>query len=559
MIFAAFLTIGVRLFFIQVWHHQELNSKVERTVNKDRHEKSCRGMILDRSGKILAMSAMSYRIFADNRLISNPEDVKSKLNELKIKFPKELLSLKGKSYVPLAENIDFATMNQLKSLKISGLGFETSYTRKYPENEMGCYLLGVVSKEGKGLEGVELACESYLSGKKIRKLKYRDGQGREIPDKLTELDDMKGADVFLTIDRNLQFIAEQEVDAAFLKTKSKSASIIIQDPNTGEILALACRPSYIPESYTNSQRSLSNPVICNMFEPGSTFKLITAAAALEENIIKRNEAIWCENGKYEIYGHTIKDHEKKGLLSFDEVIEYSSNIGTAKVGQKLGKSLLYKYIRQFGFYAKTGIDLPGEAKGLLKTPDSWSGLSLPIISFGQEIGVTALQIINAYSAIANNGLLLEPSIVKKVVSADGKVLYSSEKKVIRRAISEKVAKDLKDMLFKVVENGTGQLARVPGYTIGGKTGTAQKRDPATGKYSSRFYTASFCGVVPAVNPQLTILVILDEPKTDYWASTTAVPVFQKVCSRSIQYLRISPQKEAILVANNRNISNDRVR
>jgi cell division protein FtsI (penicillin-binding protein 3) len=558
MIFAAFMTIGVRLFFIQVWHHQELSSKVEKTVNKDRPEKSCRGMILDRSGKILAMSTMSYRVFADNRLIKNPEEVRSKLNELKIKFPKELLSLKDRSYVPLAENIDFATMNQIKSWKICGLGFEPSYKRKYPEQEMGCYLLGVVSKEGKGLEGVELACDPYLTGKQIRKLKYRDGQGREIPDKLTELDDMKGADVYLTIDRNLQFIAEQEVDAAFVKTKSKSASIIIQDPNTGEILALACRPAFIPETYTNSEKSLSNPAICNIFEPGSTFKLITAAAALEENVIKRDEAIWCENGKYEVYGHTIKDHEQKGLLSFDEIIEYSSNIGTAKIGQRLGKNLLYKYIRQFGFNAKTGIDLPGEAKGLLKTPEAWSGLSLPIISFGQEIGVTALQIINAYSAIANNGLLLEPVIVKKVVSADGKIVYNSEKKIIRRAISEKVAKDLKDILFKVVENGTGQLARVSGYRIGGKTGTAQKRDPATGKYSSRLYTASFCGMVPVENPQLTILVILDDPKTDYWASTTAVPVFQKVCSRSIQYLRILPKKDAVLVAN-KNIANDRVR
>ncbi|MCB4792577.1 MAG: penicillin-binding protein 2 [Elusimicrobia bacterium] len=551
----SFVTIGARLFFIQIWHHQEINSKVEKTITKNRPESSCRGMIFDKNGKILAMSTASYTIFADGKLIDNSEEVVKRLNKINIKVPKDiLLSDRNRSYIPLEENLDIETMNLVKSWKIPGLGFVPAFSRKYPEKDMACYLLGVVSKEGAGLEGIEYSCDSHLSGKKIKDLRYRDGQGREIPDKLTDMDAIRGANVYLTIDRNLQFIAEQELEDAMAKTRSKDGVIIIQDPNTGEILALACRPNYKPESYFGS-KSLCNPAISNIFEPGSTFKLITAAAALEEKLIKRNEVIWCENGKYAVYDHIIKDHEKQGLLNFDEVIEYSSNIGAAKIGQRLGKNILYKYIRQFGFNSKTGINLPGEVKGLLKAPNEWSGLSLPIISFGQEIGVTALQIINAYSAIANSGLLLEPVIIKKIVSPEGDVLYSPDKKIIRRTISEKTAKELKEILLSVVEKGTGQLAKIPGYKIGGKTGTAQKRDPLTKKYSTKLYTASFCGIVPVINPKLTILVILDEPKTDYWASTTAVPVFQKVCSRSLQYLRILPENETMLLANNKNIPN----
>lgn len=549
LIFVFFGIIAVRLFFIQVWHHGELSRKVNRIVFRKRPELPCRGMILDRTGRILAMSIKTHTLFVDPKMVKDVQELAERFKHAGISISKDVIeSSKDKSYLPIKRNVDDETVSLIKSWKLPGVGFIPDYQRKYPEGEIACHLLGVEGRDGHGLEGIEFSANGYLSGEKVKGLHYRDGTGREIPEKLLDSEKIQGANVYLTIDRNLQFIVEQEIDKAWRKSKSKKAMALIQDPNTGEILALACRPNYNPGDFSGSWQNLRNPAISDIFEPGSTFKLVTAASALEEKKAKRTEVIWCEKGKYQIYDHTIRDHEKKGLLTFDQIIEYSSNIGTAKIGERLGKQTLYKYIRQFGFYSKTGINLPGEARGLLKLPKKWSGLSLPTISFGQGIGVTALQIINAYSSIANGGLLLKPRIIKEVKSRDGKILYSSEEKVIRRTVSSEVAEDIKEILFGAVERGTGMHAKIVGYSIGGKTGTAQKRDEKTKKYSSTAYVASFCGILPVSDPKLAILIILDEPEGDYWASTRAVPVFQKVAMRAISYLRIPPEEKPFYLA-----------
>ena len=325
-------------------------------------------------------------------------------------------------------------------------------------------------------------------------------------------------------------------------------SAIVQDPNSGEILAMASYPSFNPGEQS-TWKHLKNSIICDFYEPGSTFKSITAAAALEEKAVKRTDVIFCENGKYRVYDHVIKDHEKKGNITFDEVIAYSSNIGTAKVAEKLGKQKLYEYIRKFGFYNNTGIDLPGESKGLLQKPERWSGLSLSSISFGQEIGVTAMQMVNAYSAIANGGNLLEPKIIKKIQTSEGKTVYNSQKRVIRKTVSKNSARNLREMLEKVVSEGTGKSAGVKGYSVGGKTGTAQKADKEKGGYLEHTYIASFCGFIPAKNPSLTIIVVVDEPQgKQYYASEVAAPVFKNIASRAVSYLKILPDKEEIQLA-----------
>ncbi|MBN1622613.1 MAG: penicillin-binding protein 2 [Endomicrobiales bacterium] len=547
-ILASFIMLSVRLFFIQIWHHDELNMQVNKTVYKTRPELPCRGMIRDRNGKILAMSIETYTLFADANLIHDVDEVYSKLGEVNIEFPKELVLSSNKSFIPIKEDLNQDTVKKIRSWKFPGLGFKQKYLRKYTEENMASHLLGMVGRDGIGLEGAEYAFNAYLSGEKVKKLKYRDGQGREISEKLYDFEKSQGADVYLSIDKNLQFIAEQEVEKAYSKTKAKKAIVIIQDPNTGEILALACRPDYNPEDFSGSWENLRNPAISDVFEPGSTFKVVTAAAALEEKLVKRSEVIWCEEGKYKVFDHTIRDHEKRGLLTFDQVIEYSSNIGTLKIGNRLGKDNLYKYIRQFGFYSKTGIGLPGEARGLLKHPDKWSGLSLPVISFGQEVGVTAIQIINAYSSIANGGVLLKPTIIKEIRGQEGELISSCEKNVVRRVISDQVADEIKSILTGVVERGTGQHARIKNYSVAGKTGTAQKRDPETNTYSLTAYISSFCGFLPVSDPKLTILVIIDEPQGDYWASSVATPVFYNVAKRSIQYLRIKPDQETLYLA-----------
>jgi len=550
IVFAAltlsFIAVGMKLFFLQVWHHDELRRQVDKLTRREKPETSCRGMIFDKNGNILAMSVKSYTLFVDPTRVEDAGLLKSALKKEKINLPDNIRSLASKtSFVPIKENLSLETMQEIKAMQLPGVGFVQGLQRNYPEGKMACHVLGVVGKDGKGLEGVELLYNDYLTGKKIQALKVRDGRGREVADKFVDPENFRGADVYLTIDRNLQFIAEQEIEKVWLDSKAKKAIVIIQDPNTGELLAVASRPAFDPGDFAGMTNSLKNPAICDILEPGSTFKLVTAAAALEEKVVNPCENIWCEEGKYTVYDHTIRDHEKQGFLNLCGIMECSSNIGMAKVGQRLGKDRLFNHIRQFGFAGLTGVDLPGEARGLLRQPEKWSGLSLPIISFGQEIGVTAIQVINAYSSIINGGCLLEPKIVRQIKNAEGEIVYSSEKRVVRRVVSPQNAELLKKILVSVVEKGTGQLAKVPGYSIGGKTGTAQKRDPVTGKYSTTRYVASFCGGVPMSDPKLTILVILDEPQGDYWASSRTAPVFGKIASRAVRYLRISPDQQPL--------------
>ena len=545
----SFTAVAFRLFFLQVWHHAELSERVRRMVScRVRPENPCRGMIFDREGRVLAMSLKTYTFFADPHMIKNPLGMQTALRSVDIPLSLSALRNAGdSSYVPLAKNIDDTAMHKIKGLKLEGTGFESQYQREYPEGRLACHLLGLVGKDGSGLEGIELTANAYLTGEKVKQMRYRDARGREITDKLVDPEDMRGADVSLTIDRNLQFIAEQEIDRVWKDSRSKNAMVIIQDPNSGEILALSCRPDYDPGNPSASLKGIRNPAVCDIFEPGSTFKMVTISGALEDKIVTPSENIFCENGKYRVMNHTISDHEKKGMLTVAQVMECSSNIGTAKIGQRLGRENLYRYIRQFGFFSPTGIDLPGEAKGLLKKPEQWSGLSVPVISFGQEIGVTALQLINAYSSIANGGTLLEPHIVKEVRSPGGETIYRSDRRAIRRTVSAGTAETMRDILRGVVERGTGVMAKVPGYTVGGKTGTAQKRDPLTGRYSSSAYVTSFCGMIPANKPRLTIYVVIDEPRGDYWASSLAAPVFSRIAGRAMNYMQVPPDNENVRV------------
>jgi cell division protein FtsI (penicillin-binding protein 3) len=552
LIALALCGVAARLFYLQVWSHEDLDKRARKLNSKEVTESPCRGTIFDRNGRVLAMSIKYRELFADPTQIKDIDEAERVLKLNGIDLPRAKVEKSNSAYVPVCSNLGYEAANNIKASVqasgITGFGFTTVYRRQYPEGKLACHLLGIVGKDGNGLEGAEYVANSYLCGDKVKELALRDGRGRTIAKNFVNPADLHGADVYLTIDRNIQFIAEQEIDKAWRESKAKKAIAIVQDPNTGEILAMAVRPNYDPSDFSGSWQNLRNPAVSDVFEPGSTFKIFTAAAALEENLASRSEVIWCENGKYSIYDHVIKDHEKMGLLTFDQIMEYSSNIGMAKIGQRVGKKKLYSYIKQFGFFSLTGLDMPGEAKGLLKNPSSWSGLSLPIISFGQEIGVTAIQLINGYTSIANGGDLLEPRILGEIRNSSGEVLYKPERRIIRKSVSARTSTELKDMLFNVVEKGTGQLASVQGYSVGGKTGTAQKRDKITGKYSSSCYVASFCGIIPLNSPRATIYVVLDEPQGDYYAASRAAPIFGRIASRVVQYLKIHPDKTAVSVA-----------
>jgi cell division protein FtsI (penicillin-binding protein 3) len=328
-------------------------------------------------------------------------------------------------------------------------------------------------------------------------------------------------------------------------SRPKSGTVIVQDPQTGEILAMASSPSFDPNLWGSPMQpteygpeTLKNPAIEHVIEPGSTFKLVTAAAALEERQASLKDSYFCENGKWEIPGRKIHDHEKDGWLTFTQVISHSSNIGTAKMARKLGVQPMYRYARAFGFGMPSGCGLPGDGTGILRPTQDWHPTSLETIAFGQEIGATPLQIVNAYSAIANGGTLLEPRLYKGIADDNGRYREWTSGVPIRRVVSPQTASTMRIVLKAVVDDGTGKSAKIEGLSVAGKTGTSQKIDPKTRQYSDTLYVASFCGFAPADKPRLVIGVFLDEPRTSYWGSSEAAPLFARILKHAAPYFKI---------------------
>ncbi|MDR1926222.1 MAG: penicillin-binding protein 2 [Endomicrobium sp.] len=495
-----------------------------------------RGDIVDSKRNILATSVIQHIIFLDPKIIKDFSKIKFVLAQNGIKIKENSLKDFGNtSYVPIAFNIDTEVIDKIKNERLKGIGFENKYARQYPEGRLLSHILGIIGSNGRGLDGIEKVCNDSLSGNSIITKRFRDGRGYIIlQDKFIEHSKMCGQNVELTIDRTIQFIAEQELKNAFEKYKAKKAICIVQDPKSGNILAMVSLPDFDSLGKIKDIGTLRNLAISDIYEPGSTFKIVTVAAALETGKVKLSDNFYLENGKLKIAGHTIKDdHKIEGNISLSKAMEMSSNICMIKIAQKIGKEKFYEYIRKFGFYSLTGIDLPGEEKGLLMDVKKWNALTLPTISFGQGIGVTPLQIINAFSAIANDGILKKPYVIKKIEKFD------FEPRDIRRVVSVKTAQAVKQMLKNTVDLGTGKSAKINGYTVGGKTGTAQKVDYTIKTYSTKHYIASFCGMVPAMNPEFVLLVILDEPKgSSYYAASVVSPVFAKIAQRIAEYLGI---------------------
>lgn len=532
-----FFILFIKLIFVQIFLHTRINNTVEKMINRENVELAKRGDILDSKGNVLASSVKKYNVFLDPQVIEDFYRLKSVLSENGIKIKEKNLNEFGKTaYVPIAFNTDAKFIDEIKKAKLRGIGFESKYTREYPEGRLLVHILGITGFDGNGVAGIEKTYNEILSGKSIITKNIRDGRGHIIRDKFIDKTKVCGQNVKLSIDRTIQFIAEQELRKAFDKYKAKKAICIIQNPKTGNILAMVSLPDFDYSTKIKDIEVLKNSAISDIYEPGSTFKIVTVSAALEQGEIKPSDVFYLENGKYRIANHVIKDSHKIGdYASLSKAMEQSSNIAMVKIAQKLGKENFYKYIKKFGFYSLTGIDLPGEAKGLLMDIKKWNILSLPTISFGQGIGVTAIQIINAFSAIANDGVLIKPSVLI-IEETDIEAHNPNE---IRRVVSVETAQVVKKLLKSVVDSGTGKSAKVSGYTVGGKTGTAQKFDPKTKTYSSKYYVASFCGMVPAMNPEVVILVIIDEPKgTSYYASSVASPVFANIAKRTLEYLNI---------------------
>jgi len=504
-----------------------------------------RGTIYDRNMRPLAVSVNLDSIFANAREIENKKAVAKKLASITGQSEQFIYGRinRDKGFVWIKRKLSPAEVEKVKALKIKGIEFFRESKRVYPNNSLASQIVGYAGTDNKGLEGLELKYDSCLKGTPGYKATFRDARRREIASFEYEYyPSVDGLNLVLTIDDIIQHIAERELDWAVKQFHPIGACIIVMDPKTGDILAMSNRPTYDLNYFQRAGAdSRRNRAVTDMYEPGSIFKIVTASAALEEKAVGLNDRFFCENGAWNHGGGKIlHDHKPHGWLTFRQVIEKSSNIGTVKVALKLGGNDLYAYIKKFGFGDMTGIELPGEVGGFVRPVSRWSGTSMYAIPMGQEVSVSPLQMACAMSVIANGGKLMKPRVIRSIQDKHGEMIEEFEPAVVREVISPGTSATMRDILSGVVADGTGQLAKVEGYNVAGKTGTSQKVEP-NGTYSHTKFIASFVGFAPAKDPKIVVVVMLDQPHPFYYGGVVAAPVFSRVVKDTLRYLEIRPQ------------------
>jgi len=528
----------IKLSLIHVFHSQYLTKLAFKQHNIYFELPAQRGIIYDRNLKPLVLNIRSYSLFAVPREIKNKNTIAAKLSDildLDKDFILDRISSK-RHFAWIERKIPDRLVREIKDLDADGLYFIKEDKRSYPNRAMSSHILGFTNIDNAGLESIELSFNKYLEGKPGYAFFVRDAHQSALRAETSDKLPVDGYDLVLTIDQVIQYIAENALEDAFRKYNAKGACIVVLNPSTGEILALANRPTFDPnrpQSYPVDNRR--NRALCDYFEPGSVFKIVTAAAALEENKFSEDDKIFCENGSYRVANHILHDHRPHGWLTFSEVIKQSSNIGVTKIAQQLGLEKVYNYAKAFGFGAITGIGLPGETGGMLKPLSAYSKTSIGAVPMGQEVAVSALQLACAISVIANGGNYYKPYIVKRIRDKYDETIEEYKPVEVRRVISEETSLRLKKILQGVIDEGTGQLAKSKEYKFAGKTGTAQKVDPAGGYSHSSFY-ASFIGFAPVNNPKLAIVVVFDEPHPYYFGGVVSAPVFKEVAEKSLKYL-----------------------
>jgi cell division protein FtsI/penicillin-binding protein 2 len=547
MLFVGFGIIQFRLYQLQIVEHEKYSSLAREKQIRIVNVLPQRGIIYDRNLKPLAVNVVSYSLYASPRMISHPEKVAEKLAPL-LGLEKEVILTalkKDRVFVWLKRKLSLKIREKIIKLGFKGLGFIEEKKRFYPERELASHLLGWVGIDNQGLAGVEYYYEEKLQGKKGKILLRRDALGYPIPFTQTVLKKViPGKSIVLTIDTKIQSIVEQELSRALGETGATSAEAIFMDPWSGEILALVNKPDYDPNSFRDySSFERKNRIVQSLYEPGSTFKVVTSAALLEEGLVDPEERIYC-SASIQFGNHTIYDwKEFNRKMDFTEIVYNSSDVGIIKLAQRMDKSTFYRYIINFGFGRKTGIDLPGETRGIVKPTREWYLTDFPCISMGQGIAVTPLQMVVALSAAINDGNLLQPYVVKKVLNLKGEVIRENKPRIIKRVISPQTSEKLREILGKVVEKGTGKKSKVRGYSIGGKTGTAQIPSSEIRGYLEDRYIASFMGFAPVGNPEIAGIVVIKEPAGAYWGGEVAAPVFGNILSRILPLLGVLPEKE----------------
>ncbi len=530
------LGLVTRLYSLQIVQYVELLGRAQRQQQRTLEVAPKRGTIFDCQSHPLAMSLAVDSIYAVPAEIPNPEMVSGLLAEVLGLDRGDLLgrfrAFRTFCWVKRKASPEAAT--RVRELNLKGVYFQKEMKRFYPKGELASHVLGYVGLDDNGLGGLEYGMDEAIKGRAGRVLVAADARRQSFHS--SEWEGVPGKNVLLTLDENIQYIAEKALGEAVRKSHAAGGTVIVQNPNTGEILALANQPTFNPNEYAKSDLAVrANRAVGRVYEPGSTFKLVTLAAALEEKLTNPHEAIDCQQGSIVLAGHVIHDHKPFGSLTVGQVMAQSSDVGAIKLGLRVGEERLHRYIRSFGFGSKTEIELPGEERGLLKPPTRWSGISIGEIAMGQEVGVTSLQLVSAYSAVANGGMLFEPRILRDVFRGSS---HDPLPPVTgRRVVSERTAEFLKQIFTEVVESGTGAPARLAGYTSAGKTGTAQKID-ASGTYSKTHYVSSFVGFAPVPRPALTILVVIDSPCGAIYGSEVAAPVFRSIAEQTLGYLSI---------------------
>jgi len=546
--------ISVRLVYLQIFRCGNFEHRAQHQQQRTEEVSARRGIIYDRQGRELAMSINVDSVFAVPAEMPKPASTISLIARITKQDPRELLAKceAAKTFCWLARKPDPEISARIRSLNLRGVYFQKESKRYYPKNELAAQVLGYVGMDDSGLSGIEREYESQLHGRPGQMLISVDARKQWFGS--VEKQPEPGENIVLTIDEKIQYIAERELEVAMEQTKAIAGTVVVENTRTGEILALANRPTFNPNlSKEIRPERLKNHAVSDVYEPGSTFKLVTIAGALEEKVTRPDEVFDCQMGSILFNGMRIHDSRPHGLLTVSDVLAESSDVGSIKIGMRLGDDRFYKYIRGFGFGQQTGIELPGETRGLTKPVSRWSKVSIAAISMGQEIGITPLQLVGLISTMANDGIYVAPRIVAATTqpqSAPQQIAFHSVNE--HRVISSLTAAEMRQMMQGVVLHGTGTKARLIGYSSAGKTGTAQKVDPATRAYSHTKYVATFAGFAPVNNPAITVAVVLDSAVGLHQGGQVSAPVFTRITQQVLEYLHtphdleIAPSRQVLL-------------
>jgi cell division protein FtsI (penicillin-binding protein 3) len=543
------MAISARLVYLQVSQHERLVNRARQQQQNAIETSPARGELLDREGLPLARSIQTASLYIDpdglkpDELARTAQQLSQSLGMDQAALLAEFKSAQEqkKRFIWIARRLDAELGSRIGDMKLPGLQIRLEPKRYYPNGSLASHVLGYVGIDGQGLGGLEQSYNQKISGEPGKLFLERDASGR--PYESYEIAAKEGETVVLTIDQSIQYQAEQALQAAVERANAKSGSVIVLNPRNGEILAMATAPTFDPNNVASARpEARSNWALQNIYEPGSTFKIVAFSAAIEKNLVKPDDRIDCQMGAITVAGRVIHDHHPFGSLTISEALAKSSNVAAIKLGLKVGDEAMYDYITRFGFGTRTGIELPGETPGILRKVDRWQPSSIGSIAIGQEVGVTPVQMVAAFGAMANDGVRIAPHLVKEIRNSSGAIVYRAEPEQ-RRVVSAETAIALRGMLEAVTLNGTAKKAQLDGYSAAGKTGTAQKIDPKTKAYSKTKFVGSFVGFAPVKNPQVAIIVVIDEPGGAYHGGDVAAPIFREVAERILPGMGVMPDVE----------------